>query len=85
MVKIRLMKPGKSAKRRAHFKIVIMERKSARDSKFLEQIGVYNPAQKLLKIDLERYQYWFKRGARPTETVKSLAKRYKKAQKKNTD
>jgi len=80
MLKIRLMKPGKSVKRRHHFKIIIMEARRARDSKFIEQIGYYNPSRRLLKIDLERYQGWIKKGAQPTETVASLAKRYRKTQ-----
>lgn len=79
MLKIRLMKPGKSIKKRHHFKIVVMDAKCARDSRFVEQIGYYDPSQELLKVDLEKYQKWVNQGAQPTETTAALAKRYKKS------
>lgn len=82
MLKIRLMRPGKSVKGRRHFKIIVTEAKTARDSRFIEQLGYYDPSRKLLKVDLEEYQNWLKKGAQPTETVASLAKRYKKSSKK---
>lgn len=78
MLKIRLRKPGKSIKRRYHYKIVVTEARSARESKFVEQVGYYNPTRKLLKIDIDKYQGWIKKGAKPTETVASLFKRFKK-------
>jgi small subunit ribosomal protein S16 len=78
MLKIRLRKPGKSIKGRNHFKIVVAEARSARESKFVEQVGYYNPVRKLLKIDIGKYEDWLKKGAKPTETVASLFKRYKK-------
>ena len=81
MLKIRLMKPGKSVKRRYNFKIVVMDAKKARDSRFVEQLGYYDPSKELIKIDLDKYDDWRKKGAQPTETVLSLAKRYKKDQK----
>lgn len=79
MVRIRLRKPGKIAKGRYHFKIVVIEGSRSRDARFLEQLGHYDPSRKLLKFDdMARYESWVKRGARPTETVASLYKRYKK-------
>ncbi|MCM8823258.1 MAG: 30S ribosomal protein S16 [Candidatus Omnitrophica bacterium] len=79
MLRIRLMRPGKSVKGRTHFKMVVMERRRARDSKFVEQIGYYDPKRSLLKVDLEKYEKWSGRGALPTETVVSLVKRYRKS------
>ena len=79
MLKIRLMKPGKSVKRRYHFKVVVAEARSARDSKFVEQIGYYDPAHDISDFDLKKYEEWLKKGAQPTETVASLAKKYRKA------
>ena len=79
MLKIRLMRPGKSVKQRTHYKIVVMEAAKARDSNFTAQLGYYNPTRKLLEVDLESYNSWIKKGAQPTETVRSLAKRFKKA------
>jgi len=77
MLRIRLRKSGKSIKRRYHFKIVVSEVQKARESDFVEEIGFYDPSKDLLKIDIEKYQEWIKKGAKPTETVKSLCKRYK--------
>ncbi|MFH1768539.1 MAG: 30S ribosomal protein S16 [Candidatus Omnitrophota bacterium] len=79
MLRIRLMKPGKPIKGRHHWKIVVIDGHSPRDSRFLEQIGYYNPGCDMLKMDLERYDVWVKKGAKPTETVVSLSKRVKKS------
>ncbi len=79
MLKIRLMKPGKSVKRRYHFKIVVTEARSARDSKFVEQIGYYDPSRDISEFNLEKYEGWIKKGAQPTETVASIAKKYRKS------
>ena len=78
MLKIRLRRPGKSIKRRYHYKIVVTEARSARESRFVAQIGYYDPSQKLLKMDIPKYEAWIKKGAKPTETVGTLFKRYKK-------
>lgn len=81
MLRIRLRKPGKSIKRRYHFKIVVTEARSPRESRFLEQVGYYDPSHELLKMDVERYQEWVKKGAQPSDTVASLFKRYRKQNK----
>jgi small subunit ribosomal protein S16 len=78
MLRIRMRKPGKIAKGRYHFKIVVIEGSHSRDARFVEQIGHYDPSRELLKIEIERYENWVKKGAKPTETVASLYKRYKK-------
>jgi small subunit ribosomal protein S16 len=80
MLRIRLRKPGKVAKGRYHFKIVVIDIRKARDSKYIEQLGHYDPSKKLLKLDTEKYESWFKKGAKPTETVASLYKKCKKAE-----
>ncbi len=80
MVRIRLRKPGKSVKRRYHYKIVVTEKRTARDSKFIVQLGYYDPSRKLLKFDSVKYESWIKKGAKPTETVATLFKRYKRVQ-----
>ena len=82
MLKIRLRRPGKSVKRRYHYKIVVIESAKARESKFLVQVGHYDPSQKLLKFDLAKYESWIKKGAQPTKTVASLFKRFSKQTKK---
>lgn len=81
MLKIRLRKPGKSIKGRTHQKIVVTEHSWARESKFIDELGYYDPARELLKIDVEKYKAWFERGARPSDTVASLFKNYGKSKK----
>jgi len=80
MLKIRLRRPGKSVKRRYHSKIVVIEAKSPRDSRFKAQVGYYDPSRKLLQFDIAKYEAWVKKGAKPTETVRTLFKRYKRQQ-----
>jgi small subunit ribosomal protein S16 len=82
MLRIRLRKPGKIAKGRHHFKIVVIEKARARDARFIEELGHYDPSAGLLKFDITKYEAWVKKGARPTETVVSLSKRYKKQSQK---
>jgi small subunit ribosomal protein S16 len=79
MLRIRLRKPGKIAKGRYHFKMVVIEGSRSRDAEFIEQLGYYDPSNNLLEVDVERYESWVKKGASPTETVASLVKRYKKS------
>lgn len=78
MLTIRLQKPGKSVKRRYHFTIVVLEGKAARDSRFIDRLGYYDPSHQMLHIDLEKYQQWVKKGARPSQTVASLFKKLTK-------
>ncbi|MCD6501679.1 30S ribosomal protein S16 [bacterium] len=74
-VHIRLRRGGK--KKQAHYRIVVADSRSPRDGRFLEIIGSYNPipAEEEVRLNKERFTYWFSRGARPTDTVKSLLKR----------
>jgi len=85
MLKIRLSKPGKSVKRRYHYKIVVIEAKAARESRFTAQIGHYDPSRKILKFDIPKYESWVKKGAQPTETVATLFKRFRKQAKKKEE
>lgn len=79
MLAIRLRKPGKPIKRRTHFRIVVTEASRARESRFIEELGYYDPGANLLKVDLKKYEQWVKKGAHPSETVASLYKKYKKS------
>ena len=72
-VKIRLKKFG--AKARPCYRIVIMDIKSARDSKTIDEIGLYHPIEaegKQILIDEERAKDWLSKGAQPTDTVRGL-------------
>ncbi len=77
---IRLRKPGKAVKHRYHYKIVVDEKRSKKEGRFLEQLGYWDPSKtpKLLNLNLEKYSLWVKKGAQPSDTVKTLAKKVKK-------
>ena len=62
--------------RTPHFRIVIADSRSARNSKAIEEIGRYSPASEpsLIEVDSERVQYWLGVGAQPTEAVTALLK-----------
>ena len=76
MLKIKLARFGK--KGQPHYRIVVNEARTKRDGKYVALLGQYAPTQtpKILKIDLEEYNNWIKKGAKPTDTVASLAKRF---------
>ena len=64
------------AKKKPFYRIVVKEKRSKRDGKYLENVGTYNPMINPAEIELkhERIQYWISVGAQPTETVASLIK-----------
>jgi small subunit ribosomal protein S16 len=64
------------AKKRPFYRVVVKEKRSKRDGKYLESLGTYDPmAQPAdVKLNHERIQYWIGVGAQPTETVASLIK-----------
>ena len=74
MLAISLMRMG--AKGKPFYRLVVKEKRSKRDGKYLENVGTYNPmlnpAEVILKHD--RISYWIGVGAQPTDTVKSLIK-----------
>ncbi len=75
MVKIRLRRMG--AKKAPFYRIVVADSRYPRDGRFIEEIGIYNPAADPaeLKVDVDRAQAWIKTGAQPTETVRDLLKK----------
>ena len=72
MVKIRLRRQG--AKKNPSYRVIVADERSPRDGRFIEEIGYYNPLANPveIKIDLEKANDWIKKGAQPTEPVKSL-------------
>jgi small subunit ribosomal protein S16 len=72
MLSIRLTRTG--AKKKPHYRVVVIEKERARDGRFLEILGHYNPATapEGLMVDRERVQYWIKKGAQPSHTVERL-------------
>ena len=75
MLSIRLTRMG--AKKKPFYRIVVAEKRSKRDGRFVESVGYYDPCRNPadIKINRERLTYWIERGAQPTETVRSLIKR----------
>lgn len=78
-VSIRLRREG--SLNNPYYKVVVANKRSPRDGKFIEQIGNYDPKKtgENAKIDLDRVEYWVERGAQPSDTVRSIVKRAKKA------
>ena len=74
MLAISLMRIG--AKGKPFYRLVVKEKRSKRDGKYIENLGTYDPMMQPAKVDLkhERIQYWIGVGAQPTETVASLIK-----------
>lgn len=73
-VKIRLKRMGKI--RAPFYRVVVMDSRTKRDGRAIEEIGKYHPTEEpsLIDIDSERAQYWLSQGAQPTEAVEALLK-----------
>jgi small subunit ribosomal protein S16 len=72
MLMIRLARFG--AKKKPTYRLVVIEKERARNSRALEVVGHYNPVAqpKQLHIKRERVDHWLKSGAQPSDTVKKL-------------
>src|SRR5688500_10371891 len=71
-VAIRLSRGG--AKKRPYYKIVVADTRNARDGKFIERVGSYNPLlardnPERVKLDIDRVRHWLSVGARPSDRV----------------
>lgn len=75
MVKIRLTRVGRTHS--AFFRIVVADSRRARDGRFIEILGRYQPTtkDKQVEVDAERALYWLHQGAQPTETVRSILRK----------
>lgn len=75
MVKLRLRRAGK--KKHPIYKIVAADIRSPRDGRFIESVGQYDPNVNPISLSFkdERIFYWLKKGAQPTDTVRSLLQR----------
>jgi small subunit ribosomal protein S16 len=76
LLKIRLARAG--ARKKASYRVVIIQAEKARDGRFVEIVGSYNPRSHPPEVSLnhERIAHWIGAGAQPSETVKSLLKRW---------
>ena len=75
MLTIRLARMG--AKKKPYYRVVVIEKARARNGRFVEVVGHYNPRKAPAEILLnsERIQYWLKQGAQPSETVRSFLRK----------
>lgn len=71
-VRMRLIRMGK--KKQPMYRIVVVDGRRQRDSRYIEQIGRYEPLKNpsLIEVDNERAAYWLARGAQPSERVEKI-------------
>jgi small subunit ribosomal protein S16 len=77
-VKIRLKKFG--TKKRPYYRIVVMDTKTPRDGRAIEEVGLYHPIEtqdKQVKLNEEKIREWLGKGALPTTTVKKILNKNK--------
>lgn len=76
MVVIRLARGG--AKKRPFYNVVVADSRNARDGRFVERVGFYNPkaaaSEEKLRIALDRITYWTSHGAQMSGTVARLVR-----------
>jgi small subunit ribosomal protein S16 len=74
MVRIRLRRVGST--HQPHYRVVVADKESPRDGRFIEVIGFYNPRTEPGTIELneERVYHWLSVGAQPSESVQKLFK-----------
>jgi small subunit ribosomal protein S16 len=81
MVTIRLARGG--SKKRPFYHVVVTDSRSARDGRFIERVGFFNPiatgGEERVRFDVERVEYWVGTGAQLSDRVASLLKQAKKA------
>lgn len=72
MVRIRLTRLG--AKKKPFYRVIAADQRSPRDGRFIEQLGWYDPLRDphVVKLDLERIDYWLSKGAQPSDTATKL-------------
>jgi len=75
MLRIRLRRMG--AKKQPSYRVVVADRRTPRDGKFVEVIGHYNPRTDpvTFRINEERALYWLSQGAQPSDSVERLLRR----------
>ncbi len=71
--KIRLKRFG--SKRRPYYRIVVMDSRTARDGRALEEVGLYHPIEmdeQQISLKEDRIREWLDKGAQPSDTVRRL-------------
>lgn len=74
-VKLRLTRMG--SKKKPFYRVVAINTETRRDGRPLEFLGYYNPMTEPvdIKLDMEKVQAWLDKGAKPSDTVRSLIKK----------
>ncbi|RDB36893.1 30S ribosomal protein S16 [Spirobacillus cienkowskii] len=77
-LKFRLQRHGR--KGRAFYHIVVTDSRNARNGRFIEQVGYYDPtpANSIAEVKTDRMAHWYKVGCRPTNAVENILKNIKK-------
>jgi small subunit ribosomal protein S16 len=78
LLKIRLRRVG--LRNRPAYRVVVIDSRKARDGKYLESVGHYDPRTKLLELKTERIEHWVSKGAQTSDTVGRLLGRYTRQQ-----
>lgn len=82
MVVIRLARSG--SKKRPFYYLSVADSRNARDGRFIERVGFFNPVargqEERLRVSLDRVDYWVGKGAQTSDRVAQLLKEYRKAQ-----
>jgi small subunit ribosomal protein S16 len=65
------------SKKRPYYRIVVIDKRRARNGRFLEVLGQYNPIANPVQMEInsERALYWLSKGAQPSETVQSILRK----------
>lgn len=76
MVTIRLQRSG--AKKRPFYQMVVADSRNARDGRFIEKVGFFNPVargqEEKLRVDVDRIEHWVSKGAQLSDRVAKLVK-----------
>ncbi|WP_297456622.1 30S ribosomal protein S16 [Persephonella sp.] len=74
MVRIRLSRAGR--KKHPVYRMVVMDSRAPRESKYIDYIGTYDPILKTGNINVEKAKEWLAKGAQPTERALKILKQF---------
>ncbi len=81
MVTIRLARGG--SKKRPFYHMVVTDKRNARDGRFIERVGFFNPIatgqEERIRVDSARVEHWIGQGAQMSDRVRKLVKDHKAA------
>lgn len=74
-VRIRLKRMG--AKKRPFYRLIVADSRAARDGRFIDQLGHYNPIAEPahISVDEEKTLEWLRKGAQPSDTARDLLRK----------